>query len=262
VLATLAPLLASAQVVATNFQELRFKVKPGDTAYVTDENGHERKVRILDLSASSLGVRLDDARREFSERSVRRIRQRLPDPLMNGAVIGGVSIVTLSTVGALAFADRSEGESFGWADAGFILYLGAIGAGIGTGIDAVIQERKTIYERAGVAALQVRVAPMVSRHGWGAKVSPSEWGRRDDVPRRRRARCHARADGARHARGDRSATRAEAARLCAGGLYGFARRMHARTVAPARRCVLDSVRTELRCGRLNGGFCDRAMCVG
>jgi hypothetical protein len=172
VLLTLAPLSAAAQAVASNFQELRFKVKPGDTVYVTDDAGQERKARILELSRSSLLLAMDATRLDLSENNVKRIRQRLSDPLLNGAAIGAVSVMTLATVSSIAFSDRSEGETFGWADAGFILYLGAIGAGVGIGIDALIQGRKIIYETSGtISRRSFGVSPMLSPRLRGVRLS-------------------------------------------------------------------------------------------
>lgn len=174
VLLALAPMTANAQAVAGNFQELSLKVKPGDTVYVTDDAGQERKARILELSRASLVLSVDGTRRELGETSVRRIRRRLPDSLWNGAAIGAASVMTLSTVGAVAFADRGEGESFGWSDVGFICYLGAIGAGVGTGIDALIQGRKVIYETPGPTARRsFRVAPVVSARVRRVRISVS-----------------------------------------------------------------------------------------
>ncbi len=172
VLLALAPAMASAQAVASNFQELRLKVKPGDTVYVTDDTGQEKRARILELSHSSLLLSMDGTRRELNENDVIRIRQRLPDPLLNGAVVGAVSVMTLSTVSAFAFADRGENETFGWADVGFILYLGSLGAGVGTGIDALIRGRKVIYETSGlIPRRSIGVSPVISPHVRGVRVS-------------------------------------------------------------------------------------------
>jgi hypothetical protein len=164
-----APAVASGQVVASNFQELRFKVEPGDIVYVTDETGQERRARILDLSSSVLVLSVDGTRRDFSERAVRRLRQRLPDSLKNGALIGGAVVLTVAVLGRLTVAD--DGGTF-WENAGFILYLGAIGAGVGTGIDAAIQTRKTIYEAPARASPgSLGMSPLVSRAVKGLRFS-------------------------------------------------------------------------------------------
>ena len=78
-----------AQTIASSFEELLLKVKPGDTVYVTDDTGRERKAQILDLSSSSLMLSVDGTRQDLSQNNLKRMRQRLPDPVWNGALIGG-----------------------------------------------------------------------------------------------------------------------------------------------------------------------------
>src|SRR5512134_2554270 len=85
------PLPAAAQgVVATTFDELRFKVKDGDTVFVTGDDGTEQEAKIVRLSGSLLVVSIGTAQRELTEDSVSRIRQRVPDRLRNGAAIGAL----------------------------------------------------------------------------------------------------------------------------------------------------------------------------
>jgi hypothetical protein len=171
VLLTLTPMMASAQAIASNFQELRFKVKAGDTVYVTDATGRETRARILDLSPSSLLLSMNGTDRKLSESDVVRIRQRLPDPLLNGAAIGAGFVVALSSVARIWFSD--DGGTF-WENAGFILYLGSIGAGVGTGIDALIQGRKIIYTTPGSgSSWSFGVSPVLSRGVKGVRVSIS-----------------------------------------------------------------------------------------
>jgi len=45
---------ASAQEVATSFEQLRSFVKPGDTIYVTGASGHQTKGTLGELSTTSL----------------------------------------------------------------------------------------------------------------------------------------------------------------------------------------------------------------
>ena len=56
VVALVSAVSAHAQTVATNFDELRLKVKAGDTVYVIEGNGEERRARVLELAPSSLAV--------------------------------------------------------------------------------------------------------------------------------------------------------------------------------------------------------------
>ena len=136
---------ATAQDVATTFEELRFKVKAGDTVYVTGEDGQERKASIVDLSASSLVVSTGGAQSNLTEGRVKRMRQRLPDRLRNGALIGFL----VGGAGSTAMAKTLEsptGSCTGGCVAANILYGGGVGALTGLGIDALIKGKKTIYE--------------------------------------------------------------------------------------------------------------------
>jgi hypothetical protein len=135
------------QTVATSFDDLRFKVKAGDTVYVTDDSGKsEQEARILDLSASSLAVSIDGVRRELVESNVTRIRQRLPDSKKNGALIGFLIGGAGSIAGAKAMESPAGSCSAGCVGAN-LLYGGGLGALVGLGIDALIQGRKDIYVR-------------------------------------------------------------------------------------------------------------------
>ena len=55
----LVPSLAFSQAAARNLDELRLKVKVGDTIYVTDQSGREQPGRIIDLSPTALVLASD-----------------------------------------------------------------------------------------------------------------------------------------------------------------------------------------------------------
>ena len=149
VMAVLMATPVTGQTVATNFEELRLKVKAGDTVYVTDDSGKsEQGARILDLSTSSLVVSIGGVRRELLESNVARLRQRLPDSKKNGALIGLLIGAAGSVAGAKAL-ESPAGSCSGACVAGNILYGGGLGALIGLGIDALIQGRKDIYVSGG-----------------------------------------------------------------------------------------------------------------
>ena len=162
---------ASAQAVATSFEELRFKVKAGDTVFVTDDSGtSEREARILDLTSSLLTVSIGGVRDELVESKVKRIRQRLPDSRKNGALIGFLVGAAGSTAGAIAMASPS-GSCTGGCVAANVLYGGGIGALVGLGIDALIQGRKDIYVRGGQASLALDLRPVGWSQTKGVSVS-------------------------------------------------------------------------------------------
>lgn len=157
------------QALATNFRELRLKAGPGDTLYITDASGREFSSKVIDLTDTSLAVRIAGEPRDLTEADVTRIRQRLPDRLWPSALIGfGVG----AGLGALAAAaDETCSYEGGGACAGPALGFGGIGAGIGIGIDALIKGRKVIYEAPGTKTNRVALQPIVSRSVRGVRLT-------------------------------------------------------------------------------------------
>jgi len=162
----------TAQTVAASFEELRFKVKPGDTVYVTDDSGKSEQVaRVLDLTSSSLAVSIDGVRRDLLESSVTRIRQRLPDSRKNGALIGFLVGAAITTGGAKAMASP-PGSCTGGCVAVNVLFGGGVGALVGLGVDALIQGRKDIYVRGSAAPPGIVVLnPFVLSQAKGLSLS-------------------------------------------------------------------------------------------
>ena len=88
---------------------------------------------------------------------------RQSDSLVNGALIGaGVAVAS-----GLFFCTRMEPWRNCRDDVGAMLKIGAIGAGIGMGIDALI--RKKVYQSASGA--EVHAAPIISRRAQGLQMS-------------------------------------------------------------------------------------------
>ena len=89
---------------------------------------------------------------------------RQSDSLLNGALIGaGAGVAS-----GLVFCRLMEPWQNCRDDFGSMLTVGAIGAGIGIGIDALI--RKKVYQSASGAA-QVYAAPVFGRRGQGFRLS-------------------------------------------------------------------------------------------
>jgi hypothetical protein len=160
------------QTVASSFDELRFKVKAGDTVYVTDDKGGpEQQGRIVDLSPTALAVSIDGVRRDMVESDVRRIRQRLPDAMWNGALIGFLVAAVGSTVVGKALESPAGSCDSGCITQG-VLYSGGLGALAGLGIDALVQGRKDIYVRgASRSSRALVVRPSVTSQGKSLHVS-------------------------------------------------------------------------------------------
>ena len=160
------------QTVAASFEELRFKVKAGDTVYLTADGGtSEQEARVLELSASALAVSIDGVRRDLVEGNVTRIRQRLPDSRKNGALIGFLIGAAGSTVGAKAM-ESPAGACSGGCVAANVLVGGGLGALVGLGIDALIQGRKDIYVRgASRSSVDVVLRPSLTAQAKSITVS-------------------------------------------------------------------------------------------
>jgi hypothetical protein len=91
---------------------------------------------------------------------------RQSDSLLNGALIGAGTAVA----SGLAFCTLSEPWRNCRDDVGPMIKIGAIGAGIGMAIDALI--RKKIYQSAS-GATEVHAAPILGRREKGLQLSVS-----------------------------------------------------------------------------------------
>jgi hypothetical protein len=92
------------------------------------------------------------------------VTMRESDSLLNGALIGaGVAVAS-----GLAFCTLMEPWDNCRDDVGPMIKIGAIGAGIGMGIDALI--RKKIYQSAS-GGTEVHAAPLLGRRVQGLRLS-------------------------------------------------------------------------------------------
>ena len=161
---------AEAQTAAS-FDELPLVLRPGDRVTVTDDSGRNLTGRIIDLSPSTLSLEARGARLDLRAAEVSFIRQRRPDPLRNGALIGlGVGAIPAAYLSWLAhsYAQSEGGESAAAGVAGWSL---VVAAGIGAGVDALIQRSHVIYGPTGAAQRRLTVSPLLSGHRRGVAVS-------------------------------------------------------------------------------------------
>jgi hypothetical protein len=99
----------------------------------------------------------------------RHVTVRQSDSLVNGALIGAG--VALASGLFMCRAMEPWDVCLSGDQAGSYITFGAIGAGIGIGIDALIRKKITIHETPGGA--QLSAAPLVGRHGAGLRMSLS-----------------------------------------------------------------------------------------
>jgi hypothetical protein len=162
---------AAAQGIAGSFQELRLLVGPGDTVTLVDPTGQKVSGKITDLSASSLAMMVDGRPREWRETDVVTITQRRGDSLGNGALIGLGVGAALAGIGSAVYAANTVGDTGGGEVAAVIAIYGGIGAGIGTGVDALIAKPRLIFDRRAGAGVSLTIAPEIGRARAGARLS-------------------------------------------------------------------------------------------
>jgi len=182
VLIGLDPREASAQLVATTFEELQKLVKRGDTLDVTEASGRKTKGRLGELSPSSLELLVrktgPDGREAFvpqvrqSELDVMQILLEHRDSLWNGVLIGAaVGAGPWLLTGALAAASGSGSCGSDSNVCPYVaLFTGPIGTGIGALIDASIKRRTTVYYRASGQQSHMQVSPLLSKSVAGVVV--------------------------------------------------------------------------------------------
>ena len=125
-------------------------------------------MRIVAVSGDVVTTSVADDIRRLRAADVIRVRTRHSDSVLNGALIGAGAAVA----SGLFLCTRTEPWRNCRDDAGPMFRIGAVGAGIGIGIDALIRGRRTIYE-AGPGATRLHVAPIVARHAGGLQIALS-----------------------------------------------------------------------------------------
>ena len=134
---------------------IRQRIREGQKVRITDDQGHEWQGRIEAIEPDKVVLLTKDRqRRDTPYAAIVRI-DRPHDTLANGALIGFVSgaIYGLLAVVAEESADCDPGVFLSCGDPTAAAYvvippvLGAIGAGIGVAIDALIRREPTLYRR-------------------------------------------------------------------------------------------------------------------
>ena len=150
---------ATAQPIsAQSFEQLQVLVSAGDAVKVIDRDGNRVTGRIADVSGSRLILDINGTNRTFVESDVREIRRRGGDSLANGAWVGfGVAV----GIGTLGLASWCAAEPCSGVQMLSIPFYGALGAGIGVAVDALIRGERALYRAPGTLAISV--TPIVGR---------------------------------------------------------------------------------------------------
>ena len=156
----------SAQTAERTEPSLETTLRHGMTVWITDFAGREEKTRIVAVSGDTVTATAGEETRRLSTTDIMRVQVRHSDSLLNGALIGaGAAIAS-----GLFLCTRMEPWENCRDDVGPIVRIGALGAGIGIGIDGLIHGRRTIYQ-AGPRPTRLHVAPIVAREARGLQVS-------------------------------------------------------------------------------------------
>ena len=155
--------IASAQEPARTFEELRQRVQPGATVWVTNQAGNEVKGQLLDLTPNSLILTSKEGRLELMAAEAVRVRQKRSDRLWNGALIGAASTLVPSILYCRVGYEFGESCDENVMD---MVIVGAAGAAVGVLIDVAIKGRQTIYQRPA-GTMTVRLVPLASRRSIG-----------------------------------------------------------------------------------------------
>jgi hypothetical protein len=157
---------ASAQTPQRATNNLEAALIQGMTVWITDAGGREEKTRIVGVSGGVVTATTANDIRRFHAGDITRVRARQSDSVLNGALIGAGAAVA----SGLFLCTRTEPWRNCRDDVGPMLKIGAVGAGIGIGIDALIRGRRTIYE-AAPGSTRLHLAPIVARHTRGLRIS-------------------------------------------------------------------------------------------
>jgi len=137
-------------------------VKPGLSVSVIDDAGRRVEGKVVDISDDAIRVSVRKTIEQVPFQRVVRIDKT--DSLKNGAVSGLVAGIGFGLMVSL-----SGSETDGRWVAAAVISNGLIWTAFGAGIDALVDSRRTLYQRAG--AVQTRLSPVIGRGVRGAAVS-------------------------------------------------------------------------------------------
>ena len=159
---------ANAQTSLDTFDDLRTVVKAGDRMTVTGASGGVFDGRLLDLTPTTIALKVDGVRREFAIDDVRSISRRQHANVRKGAWWGFGIGAGLGLLGLPATECRL-GPECGTAALRIGAVMGGLGAAIGAGFAASTVTDRVIFEpRSGV---KISFAPMVERQARGVRMS-------------------------------------------------------------------------------------------
>lgn len=137
---------------ARSFEELRRLAPVGETVYLVDAAGAERKARIFDISGSSLELTIDGARLVLRPADVTRVERRRKDSVWNGVLMGAGAGALIGFAGGRRLDSPSCPGAGPECGQGAI--IGATGGALwgalgGWVVDALVRKREVVYAAPG-----------------------------------------------------------------------------------------------------------------
>jgi hypothetical protein len=123
-----------------SFERMRAKLKAGDRVTVDVQDGSSVEGRVVDADPDSLSISASGADRRFARSEVVRVQRHGHGMLLGAIIGGGVGLASGVAVGTYFNNEGHDGDRplFG---------LTALGLGLGIGIDAVVNNPHTLYQR-------------------------------------------------------------------------------------------------------------------
>ena len=167
------PTFVAAQGAVTTFDQLRTRLRVGDTVRVTDTEGREVKGKLTELRDASITVD-SGVPTTFEANHVRLIQNRTKSVAKYvglGALIGGAIGVAMG----MAYNSNEGSGPFDGAEP--LLIFGAIGLGIGAGggagVGAAVPAKwKDVFRMPGASGnARASIAPLMTPHAKGVVLS-------------------------------------------------------------------------------------------
>jgi hypothetical protein len=151
---------AASGVQASLLEDLALRVNLDDQLRIEDRSGGRTTGRLTRLTADEITVHTDAGEKHFRRETVRQVAVR-HQPLRMAVLIGAGASAATGAVAACTGPRREE-----CADAPIL--AGAVGAGLGLAVGALMHRTTIVYPEAEKRTL---VLPVISRDAVGVRVS-------------------------------------------------------------------------------------------
>lgn len=159
----MAPSPAAAAAADDEFITLTRTLRPGDRVVVTESSGQQVRGTIAQIATDHLVVATSGQLRTVREPQIEKVTRRRHGFLLGLLIGAGTGLAGGAAMASVFEHDTKAPQT--------IAAMTAFGAGIGAGIDAMIDLPRTVYRRPRAARL--RVQPAVTPGGGSLQVALS-----------------------------------------------------------------------------------------